>query len=169
MVSIRPLIQFAFNFSAADTDMVVWTTRAYLFGLLGNCVFEVAARSFYAQQNARTPVLTSGFRLVAFVVIALVTFRTLGPAGIALADALAISMEAVILFVLLNRRYPGVLRLGSTLWRILIGSALAGILAAVVLNYLPLPLLPVTLGALALGALLTLPFAWPEVKSLVRL
>lgn len=168
-VSIRPLVQIAFNFSPQDTELVVWATRAFLLGLAGHSVFEIAARAFYAQQNAVVPVLTSGYRFVVYLILALLLFRPLGAAGIGIADSVAITTEAGILFYLLNRRYPGVLRIGWTLPRVLVGTLGGGLAVYLLIQFVSLPILPLTMGALVLGVGVVLPFAWPEVKSLVRL
>ncbi|MGE5224954.1 MAG: murein biosynthesis integral membrane protein MurJ [Omnitrophica WOR_2 bacterium] len=168
-IAIRPLVQIAFDFDAAGTDLVVWCTRAFLLGLMGEAIFEVAARSFYAQQNARTPVVTSALRFFTFIVSSVILIRPFGPAGIGLAYALAITVESLVLLSLLNRRFPGILRLGGTLPRVVAGAAGGVLVVYLLMNFLPLPLLPLTVGALAVGALAILPFAWPEVKSLVKL
>ncbi len=168
-LSIRPLVQIAFNFDPAGTEMVVWTTRAFLIGMVVEAVFEVAARSFYAQQNARTPFMTSSLRFTLNLLLALIFFRPLGPAGIALAYSLATLAEAVLLLYLLNRRFPGVLAVGGTVLRVSLGASLSAVLVYAMIEYLPLPTLPLTLGALAVGALAVFPFALPEVKTLVRL
>jgi len=169
MVAIRPLIQVVFKFDTAGTDLVVWATRAYLMGLMGHAVFEVVARSFYAQQNARTPVFTSAVRFICYVVLALLLFKPFGPVGIGIADTLAISTEAVLLFYLLSRRFPGVHQVISTIVRVVVGSVVGGLVVYALIRFLPLPALVATIGALACGAVIVLPFAWSELKSLVKL
>ena len=168
-VGIRPLIQFAFHFDAAGTELVVWATRAYLLGVIGQALYEVTARAFYAQQNARIPVMTSGLRFVLFIAGAVILYTRLGPIGIALADTLAISVELILHLFLLNRRFPGLLNVGWTLPRVVAGAAGSALVAYLAIRYLQAPILPLTLGALAVGAVAMLPFAWPEVKGLVRL
>jgi putative peptidoglycan lipid II flippase len=168
-VGIRPLIQVAFHFDAAGTELVVWATRAYLLGVIGQALYEVTARAFYAQQNARTPVMTSGLRLLIFIGGAAILYNRFGPVGIALADTLGISTEVCLHLVLLNRRFPGLLHVGWTLPRVLAGAIGSALVVYLAMHYLHLPILPLTLSALALGAAAMLPFAWPEVKGLVQL
>lgn len=168
-LGIRPLVQVAFHFDPAGTEMVVWTTRAFLIGMVVEAVFEVAARSFYAQQNARTPFFTASLRFTLNILLAVLLFRPLGPAGIALAYSLATFVEAVLLLYLLNRRFPGVLAIGGTLLRVSLGASLSAVLVYLMIEFIPLPVLPLTLVSLAIGALAILPFALPEVKTLVRL
>jgi putative peptidoglycan lipid II flippase len=169
IAGIRPVVQLAFNFTPEDTELVVWATRAFTLGLMGHSVFEVAARAFYAQQDPKPPVLTSGYRFVAYLVMAILLFRPYGAAGIGLADAVAITSEAAILFYILNRRFPGILKVGWTLPRAAVGALAGGLVVFLILEFVPLSLIPLTAAALAAGAVVAFPFMWPELKGLMRL
>jgi putative peptidoglycan lipid II flippase len=168
-VSIRPLVQIAFAFGPRETELMVWATRAFLLGLMGHTWLEVGVRSFYAQQNARTPLVAAFLQLVAYLILAVLLSRTVGTTGLALADTIAFTGQALLLLFLLNRRYPGVLAVGSTLGRGILAALVGGGLAFVLLRWAPLPLVPLSLAALAAGGLVVLPFIWSEVKLLVKL
>lgn len=167
-VGIRPFIEVVLGFDPAGTDLVAWATRAYLLGLMGHSLLEVAARSFYAQQDARTPLFAAALNAGAYVVFAVLLSRQLGPVGIALANSMAFTGEALLLLYLLNRNQPGILQIGGTLARALVVAVGAGLVVYGLMS-LPFPVLPLTVGALGVGALAALPFIWPEVKLLVRL
>lgn len=169
IVGIRPLVQTLLGFDASGTEMVVWATRAYLLGLMGHSLLEVGARSFYAQQDARTPLFAAALNALAYIVFATYLSGQLGPSGIALANTLAFTGEAILLLYLLNRRFPGIWNVGGTLLRVSASAIAAAVLVYVMMNFLPLPLFPLTVGALALGALAILPLTWTEMKFLVRL
>jgi putative peptidoglycan lipid II flippase len=165
--SIEPLVAL-FGFDQAGTELVVWTTRAFMVGLAGHAMLEIAARGFYAHQDAITPLWTSVLMAITFTILAVTLAQRLGSPGIALANSLAFTFQALLLWYLLNRKFPGVLQMGSTLLRALLGSAAVG-LAVFLLMQLPLPGLLVALGSLVIGGLVALPFAWPEVKLLIKL
>jgi putative peptidoglycan lipid II flippase len=167
MVGVRPLIG-VLNFDAAGTEMVVWTTRAFLVGLMGHSLLEMAARAFYAQQNARTPMAASFMGLTVFVILAVSLSYLLGVAGIGLANALAFTSEALLLLWLLSRRYSGLFEVKNTLLRAVPSGGGAAVLVYFLMK-LPLPILPLTIVSLALGGLVVLPFIWPEVKLLIKL
>lgn len=165
--AIRPLVDI-FGFDAAGTDAVVWTARAFLLGLAGHSLLELAARGFYALQDARTPLFTAGLMAASFVLFAVLLYRPLGPAGIGLANTLAFSGEAILLLFILNRRVPGLIRVDGTLARVVLVS-LGGAALVFALMRLPLPALPLAVGALIVGGLSVLPFIWPEVRLLIKL
>ena len=164
---IRPVVGI-FHFDAAGTELVVWTARAYLLGLTGQCLLELAARGFYAQQDARTPLLTSFLMALTYVLLAAILSPRLGAPGIGLANSIAFTGEAVLQLVLLNRSVPGLLRVGKTLGRAALVS-IGGALVVYALMRLPFASLPLAVASLAVGGLAVLPFIWPEVKLLVKL
>jgi putative peptidoglycan lipid II flippase len=168
-VGIRPLIQFAFQFDPGETDLAVWATRAFLLGLIGHTWLEVAVRSFYAHGDAVTPLKAAFIQIVTFLGLGALATATIGVAGIALSDTLTFTGQALLLLFILNRRFPQVLEVRSTLQRAGLGAVL-GMLAAIgLMQVLPLPALFAALSAMALGGLVALPFIWPEVKSLAKL
>jgi putative peptidoglycan lipid II flippase len=167
---IGPLLQVVFKFDAAGTPILLWTTRAFLVGLVGHSLLEVATRSFYARQDARTPLIASGINMLAFIVLGILLFRPLGPAGIALSDALSWTGQAAALLFILGRRLKKPIRPGGALTR----AALAGLLGAGVTlavqavgaGFGPLAASVAGMGAGALAALLVI---LPEIKLLFRL
>lgn len=167
-VALPPLVRRIFGFDAAGTELVVWTTRGYLLGLVGHSLLEISARSFYAQQDARTPLYAAALNAAAYILFAVLLSRQLGAPGIALANTLAFTGEALLLLYLLNRRFPGILQVGRTLGRVATAAA-GGALVILTLMNLSLPAFPLALGALVVGGVAVTPFIWPEMKLLIKL
>ncbi len=170
---LRPLLSVAFDFGPQGTEMLLWVTRGFLVGLVGQCMLEVAARSFYARQDAITPMLTAGLNLLIYVLLAVGLSRGagMGAAGISLADSLAFTLQAVLLLFLLNRQLIRRLSPGSTVLRAGLAALMGG---AVVLLTAELPMSarePILMGVagLALGGSLALLPIWKEVRLLLRL
>jgi putative peptidoglycan lipid II flippase len=166
-LGIEPLVGLL-GFDQAGTELVIWTTRAFLLGLTGHAMLEIGVRGFYAQQDAITPLWTSALMAALYTVLAIWWAGWLGAVGIALANSVAFTLQALLLWYLLKRRYRGVTRVGRTLLRALAASAAAG-LVVILLAQLPFSNILVSIGALLLGGLAALPFIWPEVKLLLRL
>jgi putative peptidoglycan lipid II flippase len=178
-LALPPLVSLL-GFDAEGISLVVWTARAFLLGLTGHTLLEVAVRAFYAQQDARTPLWAALGMLALFVITAALLAPQLGAPGIALGNTLAFTLQAGVLLVLLNRRYPGLLSVGGPLLRASGGVVVGGLAAFVITSGVLLPASalpgPALLGhlilagaALVLGGGLALPFIWPEMKLLLKL
>jgi len=144
-------------------------------GLLGHSLLEISSRSFYAQQNARTPLYAAAIMVVVFLGCAIFYTSILGFVGIALANVTAFTLEAIILLYLLNRKLPGVIRVWDILPRVIFAAVLCALIVYVILNWVPFypdrSLFAAGYGlvVLALGGLVMLPFVWKELKLMVRL
>ena len=167
-VGLPPLVAKVFRFDAAGTSLVVWVSRAYLLGLVGHTMLEVSARSFYAKQDAVTPLYVAALNALAYILIAITLSRWIGPVGIALANTISFTAEALVLLYLLNREQPGILNLGKTLLRVLLASSAGGAIVYGLMLLSPESLL-LALAAMGIGGIFVLPFIFPEIKLLVKL
>jgi len=61
---IRPAVGIL-GFDEAGTGLVTWVARLFLIGLVGHSLMEVAGRSFYARQDALTPLKTAALNTAA--------------------------------------------------------------------------------------------------------
>ena len=169
-VGLRPLIAAAFGFDAAGTDLLLWVSRAYLLGLAGQCLMEVTGRSFYARQNAITPLLGGLLNLTVFTTVGVLLFRRLGAPGIALADAAAFTTQAIFLLILLSRRLPEQIKPWTSLARgVLAGAAAGGVTALVMLLLGGFSALLAAAAGMAAGALCALPIIWRDLRLLLRM
>jgi putative peptidoglycan lipid II flippase len=170
-VGLRPLIRMAFGFDEAGTELLLWSARGFLVGLAGQCLLEIVVRSFYARQDAITPMITAGINFVVFTVLGVLMYRDLGAPGISLADSLAFTSQAVLLLALLNRRLVLRLSPGPSLLRALAAAVIGG---GVVYAFSLAPLssvqpLIMAMAGLAAGALAALLPIWKDVRLLLRL
>lgn len=168
-LTVRPLAQSFFGYDATRLNLLMACTWAFLIGLVGDTWLEVAVRSFYANQNTRTPLLAAFIQAIAFIVLSLVLSPIIGLGAIPLSAALTFTIQAVVLLSILNRRYPGVLQLGNTIPRAFLSAVLAGGVAWMTIKFEPLSPVLTTLVALVAGGLIALPFIWSEIKLLLKL
>ena len=166
-----PLIQVAFGFDLKDAQMILWATQGYLVGLLGHSVVEVGVRAFYAKQNARVPMLISGLGLLLYVALAMPLMSRLAAGGIALANSLSYSIQALLLIFLLNRQVPEGFQLGRSFLRGTISAVVAGLGAWLIISVLPIPLgaLFLSLGGIGVGVALGAIPIWQEIRLLFNL
>lgn len=174
IVGIPPLVGIL-GFDEIGTTQIIGTTRAYALGLVAYSLIEVTARAFYAQQNARTPLLTIMLTFVTFVALAIPLSIWIDVPGIALANSAAFTLQLFVMLWLLNKKYPGFSEARSTLRRVIPASLVS---SAIVLLLTNLPLFDLLgsiartiagMGILGLGVLVVLPFIWPEIKLIMKL
>jgi putative peptidoglycan lipid II flippase len=170
---LQPLVVLAFGPKFQGDQMVtlMGVTQAFLVGLAGQSLLEIAVRAFYAQKNAKIPLLVSGLNMVVFIGLAFLLRPRFGAVGIALAISLAYTGEAVLLFYLLNRRLAENLAISGTLVRGLLAAAAGGTLVWIIMNEVSLPLPSYGLSVIGLmaGVMVSLPLVWKEVRLLFKL
>ena len=102
MVGLRPLLAVVFRFDAQGTDLLLWVTRGYLLGLAGQCLLEVANRSFYAQQIVRIPLIGSMLNLGIYIILGQMLYLPAGATGISVTDSVAFTTQAAVMLILLK-------------------------------------------------------------------
>jgi putative peptidoglycan lipid II flippase len=175
---VTPSVVAILGFDQAGIELVVWTARAFLFGLLGHALLEIAVRSFYARQIALIPLGTAFLTVLAMIILAVPLARSLGAPGIALANSIAFTFQAMLLLYISNRQLGTFLSLGSTPLRVLVGTAAGGLACLATLWFLSEymiidagPVLNLLAAGVAgiIGVAATVPFIWQELKTLFRL
>jgi putative peptidoglycan lipid II flippase len=168
---IHPLVRAVFGFDEVGTTMLTWTARVYLFTLTGYAVQETLARVFYARQEPWTPFFSILRRLFVYLIIgilAVTQFRSVGAPAIAFAE-MAATVEAIILFIWLNRKLPEKITVGSALLKGLGASIIGAVAAYSLALMLPGGALVTALIGVTVGGLIALPIIWKEVRLLFNL
>jgi putative peptidoglycan lipid II flippase len=168
---IHPLVRAVFHFDEPTTELVTWTTRAYLLTLTGFAIHEVAARSFYARKEPLFPLYAVMLRLVLFVGIGIagVTwFREIGAPVIAFAE-IALLIEAMILFRWLSNRTHEPIHVDGAVWKGLFAALVGGVVTYLVALYLPGGAVVTALAGMIVGGLIALALVWSEAKLLLNL
>ena len=82
---------------------------AFTLAILFRSIYHIAARSFYAQQDTKTPLYISIFSIALniFLAIALSMWLHWGPIGLAVAQSIVAMVEVIILFIIIQKRMPG--------------------------------------------------------------
>ncbi|HEX5590024.1 MAG TPA: murein biosynthesis integral membrane protein MurJ [Candidatus Limnocylindrales bacterium] len=125
-----PVVELLFGYGRFDTAAVESTAATlalFLLGLPAHASIAVLARSFYAQQDTRTPVAAAILAVVVNTLLGIMLVEPLGLRGLALAIAVAAWLEAAVLLVALGRRVPSFDRGGIV--RVLAESAAGGLAA----------------------------------------
>jgi putative peptidoglycan lipid II flippase len=168
-VSIKPLLGVFFNFEASQINLVTWCSWAFLLGLLGEAWLETAVRSFYANQNTRTPLVAAFAQVVTFIILAYFFSIWIGLAGIPLAASIAYTLQAICLLILLRRKFPKILNISGTFTRSVFAALIGGGVAFIIIRFLPIIPLVTTIIGLFIGFLISIIIIWKEIRLLLRL
>ncbi len=112
----QPVVTLMFQYGAftqTSTQLISWALLWYAIGLVGHSVVEIMARSFYAMQDTKTPVLVGAAAMALNVVLSILLsgwFARLGwlpLGGLALANSIATALEATGLVIFMHRRLRG--------------------------------------------------------------
>ena len=115
---------------------------ALVLAILFRSVYYIAARSFYAQQDTKTPLYISFFSIGLNIVLA-IWFSTgldMGAYGLAWAQSIMAAVEVFILFGVMARRFPGLLDLTfwGAVWRMASATGFMAIVSYFMVYLLPL-------------------------------
>jgi len=123
------------------------TLMASILGILAiailfRSIYHISARSFYAQQDTRTPLYISLFTITLNVSLA-VWFTMglgLGVYGLAWAAAIVSAVEVGVLFFIMSRRIKGLFDLAflQAIWRMTIAAIVTALVAYLMVLWLPL-------------------------------
>ncbi|MBA4419647.1 MAG: hypothetical protein C0391_00695 [Anaerolinea sp.] len=168
-MGLRPFISLTFGFNEAGTTLIHQVTIAFLFGLLAHSIIEVGARSFYAMQDARVPLLASFVTLIAFLLGGVITTGYFGAAGIAASVSFAFTCEMVLLLILLVRRLRFQMAILPTILRSIWAGFLAILVFALLNRFIPSPALVTSLSGMTISLLCALFILKRDLREIIRL
>jgi putative peptidoglycan lipid II flippase len=168
---IRPLVQLAFGLDQAQTNLLATTAIVYLFTLTGYAVQEVLVRAFYSRLEAWVPLWSVLIRLGVYLGLAVFLLNYLpNPGAPALAFCeMAVTVEALVLLVWLNRRVSPPIVVREALLRGGAASVLGAVAGLAVAGLLSVSPLLAALGGVLVAGLISIPFILPYLRQLVRL
>ena len=109
-VAAEPIIQTLFEhgaFSHQDTIYTAEALRAYALGIPAFLLVKVFASSFFARHDTSTPVKIAVIAMCVNVVCSLLLLHTFQHKGIALANSIAVWVNAILLYVQMRRKRGG--------------------------------------------------------------
>lgn len=108
-VAGRPLVAILEGgaFDPASADRVFAVLQMFALGILTWNALEIVARSFYADKDMITPLISAVLETMVFVLLALLLTQSLQTAGLALANSIAVGVQVIFLAAILRRRWRG--------------------------------------------------------------
>lgn len=115
---------------------------SFVIAIFFQSVFHIASRGFYARQNTKIPLILSVVSFAVQLVFALIFSASgFGPEGLAYALSISALVEVLLLLIILNKQMKGKIfdkTMISSLTRILIASAIAGMASYAMTKIMPL-------------------------------
>lgn len=134
---LLPLIRSFLGLDETATMQVVSVSQVFLVGIVGHSLVELFVRSFYSLQKPLVPLMGSAFTLVVFILLGIVLSPALKAVGIASANTIAYTLQAILLTLLLSKIMPSPFKLGGSLLKSLLAAAVGGGVAYAVINWAP--------------------------------
>ena len=134
VVLAEPIIGLLFEhglFTASDTAATAQALVFYAPGLIGYSAVKIAAPTFYALHESRTPVIVSAVTVGLNIGLNLALVRLMGYRGLAFGTALAAIFNAGSLLFILRRRLGGIdgSRIAVASFKVLLASGAMGLAA----------------------------------------
>jgi putative peptidoglycan lipid II flippase len=104
----RPIIELAFErgeFTAAMTELTEGPMKFYAISMVAVCLREIVVRIFYAAHDTFLPLVSAAIRMILNLGLNIALVQVMGISGIALANALAICVDVVLMLFVLKRRW----------------------------------------------------------------
>jgi putative peptidoglycan lipid II flippase len=141
---IQVLLEHGTRFTLQNAQLTAVPLAFFALGLPGLAAVEILTRAFYSLRDSKTPVVISVAQFILKIALSIVLINVAvfglqwGMAALAFSTAVASTIEAVVLFILLYRRIGGfdLRALVSFLGRALVASLGMGVALFIVRNVL---------------------------------
>lgn len=167
--TLYPIIDVIFSFEPHQTLLLTSAAKAFIIGLLGHTLLEIVTRTFYAEQDARTPLYGTAIRVVLFFAISILSYNTYGVIGIAIADSISVTLEVVFMFYLLKKQGFKIAIPPKDLLRICIALVVSAGIVGLIMTIPGIPAIMKSVSGLIVGTAVFAYFTRSELKTLLRL
>lgn len=124
------LVNFIFN---GGDSLIAGLLGALVVAILFRSIYYIAARSFYAQQDTKTPLYISIFAIGLNITLAILftTQLGMGAYGLAWAQSIVAFVEVMMLFYVMSRRIGGLFDLAfvRAIWRMLSATGFTAVIS----------------------------------------
>ena len=126
----------AFNWE--DTYLTAQTLGFFALSIFAQGLIPLLARSFFAWEDTKTPMLISIFAITLNIVLSLMLAPLMGVMGLALAFSISSILNMLLLYIILNYKTRSInnTQILNSLLKIIINSLLAGFVAYTTLYFL---------------------------------
>jgi len=98
------MVRVLYGTNPAATMLITWAVQGYALGMIGHSMLEITARTFYAQQDTWTPLFVAVGAMLVAIAASFLLRDAWGVGGLALANAIGVTVEVITLLLILRRR-----------------------------------------------------------------
>ncbi|MBI5058061.1 MAG: murein biosynthesis integral membrane protein MurJ [Nitrospirae bacterium] len=129
-----PIVNILFQRGMFDYAATTGTAQALLFYSLGIWAIvgmRIVAAGFYSMQNTKTPVKIAAIAMLTNVVLSLLLLKPMKHNGLALANAIASSVNFIILFIMLRKKLGRIdgKKIAASFVKVVTASAVTGLMS----------------------------------------
>ncbi|MBQ9314404.1 MAG: murein biosynthesis integral membrane protein MurJ [Clostridia bacterium] len=96
------------EFTVSSTNYTAAALQFYAIGMIGYGLMEVLNKTFYARQDAKTPMFISGFAIILNICLSIFLVKIMGYTGLPLAASITSILTTVIMLVIINKKINGI-------------------------------------------------------------
>lgn len=96
------------EFTQNSTMLTSGALQLYAIGMIGYGLMEVLNKTFYAKQDAKTPMLISGFAIIINVILSVIFVKMIGYTGLPLAASITSILTTMLMLVVINKKIGGI-------------------------------------------------------------
>ena len=112
IVLASPVVRLIYErgeFDPTSTGLTAIALAYYSMGMIGFAFSEVLNKSFFAMQNSKTPMITALISITTNIFLSYILSSYFGIAGLALASAIAATLNALLNFLFMRRHRPALM------------------------------------------------------------
>lgn len=107
MIFSGPIVSMIFGRGAFDSSAITLTSSAFFFysiGMAGYGLREILAKSFYALQDTKTPMINGTIGVILNIILNIILSKCMGIGGLALATSISAIFTTGLLFISLRKK-----------------------------------------------------------------
>lgn len=118
------------EFDWTDTIMTAQTLGVFALSMFAQALIPLLARSFFAKQDTKTPVIISALAMVINIILALILVRSMNVIGLALAFSISAIFQMLALLTVLRIKHGDLDddRIITSTWKIVVSSLVMGVI-----------------------------------------
>ena len=110
---IIKLIYEGGEFTTNSTALTAGALQLYAVGMIGYGLMEILNKTLYARQDAKTPMIISGFAIICNILLSILFVRKMGYIGLPFAASVTSILTTLVMLVVISKKIHGIVDKGT--------------------------------------------------------